>query len=157
MGPKFDARAWNQAAASQTPWGIQELARPMNAEDIMATINGTYAATEPGPVATRIEQYNPASYQQAVGLSGLPYTGPAPGTGGFTTGPGTGTPGAPRDLKTFPGTYAPFIENELITKYGSDWRGDLKKLYDDKNYYEYDRMLADVEKIIAETRFSPVD
>jgi hypothetical protein len=85
-GTQFDAKAWNQAAASETPWGIQELAKPMSAEDIMATINGTYKVSAPGPVATRMEAYNAASYPQASGIPTVARTTSGGATGGATGG-----------------------------------------------------------------------
>jgi len=58
----FDARAYNQVAAPNTPWGLGQVAAPMSPADMEAIINGTYRAPQGTPAATRAEAYAPNPY-----------------------------------------------------------------------------------------------
>jgi len=84
--------AYNQAMASETPWGLQDIGRPLSSQDIIDLLNKTYKLPTPAKSATRVEQYNPASYVTPVGL------GPVVPTVQNTTTTGTTTTGsvAPR-------------------------------------------------------------
>ena len=62
-GPTFNAQAYNQAEASNTAWGLQQLAQPLTTaqiDDIIAGRPISYPIA-PQPINTRVEQYNPAS------------------------------------------------------------------------------------------------
>ena len=54
-GPTFNQQQWNQAPAPNTPWGIQNIAKPMTPEQYTAAYQGrTLPAQPPLPVATRL-------------------------------------------------------------------------------------------------------
>lgn len=54
-GSKFNQQQWNQAPAPETPWGIQNIAKPMTPEEYAAAYQGrTLPAQAPLPVATRL-------------------------------------------------------------------------------------------------------
>ena len=57
----FDARAYNQVAAPDTPWGIQQVAAPLSPADYEAIIAGTYQAPPAAAPATRAEAYRAPS------------------------------------------------------------------------------------------------
>ena len=58
----FDARAYNQVAAPNTPWGLGQVAAPMSPADMEAIMAGTYSAPRGTPPATRAEAYAPNPY-----------------------------------------------------------------------------------------------
>jgi hypothetical protein len=61
-GPRFNAQAYNQAPGSATPWGLQQLARPLTQAQIADIIAGRpISATPTVAPATRAQAYNPAS------------------------------------------------------------------------------------------------
>jgi hypothetical protein len=61
-GPKFDARGYNQAYGSETPWGLQQMAQPLSGSQIADIIAGRDLAAGPVvPNANRRDAYNPAS------------------------------------------------------------------------------------------------
>jgi hypothetical protein len=62
VGPKFDAQAYNQAPGSATPWGLQQLAKPLTSAQIADLIAGRPMSQQPvAAPATRAQAYNPAS------------------------------------------------------------------------------------------------
>jgi len=62
VGPKFDARSYNEAYGSETPWGLQQIAEPLTGAQINDIIMGRDLVAGPVvPNATRREAYNPAS------------------------------------------------------------------------------------------------
>ena len=61
-GTAFNAQAYNQAPASATPYGLQQLGVPLTAEQIADILAGRASAPGPiAPMATRTQDYNPAS------------------------------------------------------------------------------------------------
>jgi hypothetical protein len=61
-GPRFNAQAYNQAPGSATPWGLQQLAKPLTQAQIADIIAGRpISATPTVAPATRAQAYNPAS------------------------------------------------------------------------------------------------
>jgi hypothetical protein len=61
-GPTFNAQAWNQAPAAETPWGLQAMdtgLTPTQVRDLITT--GKYTPQAATPVASRVEAANPAS------------------------------------------------------------------------------------------------
>jgi hypothetical protein len=55
----FDARAYNQAAGANTPWGLGQIAAPLSPEEVEQAIAGTYQQRTGTPQATRAEAYSP--------------------------------------------------------------------------------------------------
>ena len=56
-GPTFNAQLYNQSsAAPETPWGIQNTAKPLTPEEYKAAYMGQPIVRPPLPVATRFEQ-----------------------------------------------------------------------------------------------------
>jgi hypothetical protein len=65
VGPKFDPVAYNQAPGSATPYGLQQLARPLTSAQIADLIAGRPMSQQPvAAPATRTQAYNPASMIQ---------------------------------------------------------------------------------------------
>ena len=109
----FNARAYNQAAAPATPWGLGQVAAPLSPADMEAIINGTYTAPKGTAPATRAEAYAPNPY--AVPSYGqVKVGGPvAPTT---TTTP---TSGKTKDL------YTADQKTAISQALGSDWQKRL--------------------------------
>ena len=62
VGPEFNAKQYNQAAGSETPWGLQQLARGLTGAQIDDIIAGKNITTGPAvPNAQRMEAYDPRS------------------------------------------------------------------------------------------------
>jgi len=61
VGPTFNDVAWNQAAGPDTPWGLQQLAKPLTGAQIADLIAGKNVPTQAVQAASRREAYNPAS------------------------------------------------------------------------------------------------
>jgi len=62
VGPKFDPVAYNQAPGSATPYGLQQLAKPLTQAQIADLIAGRPMSQQPvAAPATRTQAYNPAS------------------------------------------------------------------------------------------------
>jgi hypothetical protein len=59
---QFDAKAYNQVAAPNTPYGAQSVTGSLSPEDYDAIIAGNYRAPQVTP-ATRAEAYQPSPYQ----------------------------------------------------------------------------------------------
>jgi hypothetical protein len=58
-GPTFNAQEYNQVAAPNTPFGLQQLARPLTSQEIQDIISGRgYRPSNVNP-ATRVNQYVP--------------------------------------------------------------------------------------------------
>jgi hypothetical protein len=55
----FNAQAYNQAAAPNTPWGLGQIAAPLSPEEVEQAIAGTYKQRAGTPAATRLEAYKP--------------------------------------------------------------------------------------------------
>jgi hypothetical protein len=53
----FDARAYNQVAAPNTPWGQGQIAAPLSPEEVEQAIAGTYKQRPGTAPATRVEAY----------------------------------------------------------------------------------------------------
>jgi hypothetical protein len=88
MGPTFDPVAYNQAVGSETPWGLQDIGKPLTSQEIIDMLNGIYKLPTPARSATRVEQYNPASYLEPVGLGPVvPRVQNTTTTGTTATGP----------------------------------------------------------------------
>ena len=60
-GPTFNAQAYNQAPGAATPYGLQQLARPLTQAQIADIIAGRPIRQETVAPATRTQAYNPAS------------------------------------------------------------------------------------------------
>jgi hypothetical protein len=60
-GPTFNAQAYNQAPGAETPYGLQQLARPLTQAQIADLIAGRPIRQATVAPATRFEAYNPAS------------------------------------------------------------------------------------------------
>jgi hypothetical protein len=92
-GPVFDPVAYNQAYASDTPWGLQQMARPLTAAQMADIVAGRpYVAGPIAAQATRREAYNPASMAGGQNVYQVPRLG-AGSQGTTTTTPvGTTTP-----------------------------------------------------------------
>jgi hypothetical protein len=61
-GPTFNAQAYNQAPGPDTPYGLQQLAKPLTQAQIADLIAGRPIRQQPAAApATRTEAYNPAS------------------------------------------------------------------------------------------------
>jgi len=60
-GPTFNAQAYNQAPGADTPYGLQQLAKPLTQAQIADLIAGRPIRQETVAPATRFEAYNPAS------------------------------------------------------------------------------------------------
>jgi len=68
--PNFDPNIAQQGFGPTTPFGIQNIAKPLTPQDMQAVMAGTYRAPTAAP-ATRIQQYNPA-------VASAPAAGPLP-------------------------------------------------------------------------------
>jgi len=62
-GPTFDSKLYNQAPAPETPWGIQNIAQPLTAQEYTRAYQGQPIVRPPLPVARRYE----APVQQVAG------------------------------------------------------------------------------------------
>jgi len=56
-GPKFNEVLYNQAAAPDTPWGLQQVATPLTSQQIEDIVMGRNVTTPVVPNATRREAY----------------------------------------------------------------------------------------------------
>ena len=112
VGPTFDAKAYNQAYASATPWGLQQVAKPLTGAQISDIAAGRpYTAGPVAPSATRREAYNPASMvtPSAKNTYQLPQVGGA-------ISPSTTTPPA---STVSPATQAQ--QAQIVKQLGADW------------------------------------
>lgn len=92
VGPDFDAKQYNQAAGSEIPWGLQQLARGLTGAQINDIIAGKNITTGPAvPNAQRMEAYDPRS--MVVPSATNSYQLPTINSPGNTGTPNTGTPG----------------------------------------------------------------
>jgi hypothetical protein len=60
-GPDYNDVAWNQAYGSETPWGVQQLAKPLTGQQIADLIAGKNVPEEAITRATRRYAYDAAS------------------------------------------------------------------------------------------------
>jgi hypothetical protein len=58
-GPTFNAQEYNRVAAPNTPFGLQQLAKPLTGQEITDVISGRPYVSGPVAPATRMEQYVP--------------------------------------------------------------------------------------------------
>jgi hypothetical protein len=108
----FDARAYNQAAAPNTPWGLGQVAAPMSPADMAAIINGTYRAPTGTPAATRAEAYAPS-----------PYVAPEYGQIKLTNY--VNKPVAPGTTTRTSSLYTADQKSAIATALGKDWQSRL--------------------------------
>lgn len=60
-GPQFDSKLYNSAPAPQTPWGIQNIAKPLTPQEVTQAYQGQPIVRPPLPVAQRYEAAMPVT------------------------------------------------------------------------------------------------
>ena len=110
---QFDARAYNQAAAPSTPWGLGQVAAPLSPAEVQAAIEGRYVPRAGTPAATRAEAYSAPTTQ--------PYQYGQVQVGG---------PVAPAATTTTPtgktkDSYTADQRSQISATLGSNWQRDL--------------------------------
>jgi hypothetical protein len=114
VGPVFNDQQWNAAYGENTPWGLQQLAKPLTGQQISDLIAGKNVPSFSVQAATRREAYNPASMTtpDAKNTYQLPTIAAA-----GAIAPGSSTPTTP---STNPATVAQ--QAEIVKQLGSDWK-----------------------------------
>ena len=109
----FNAQAYNQVAAPETPWGLGQVQSPLSPEDMKNIIAGTYQQPQGTPAASRAEAYR-APTQTAPIYGQVQVGGPtAPTTTPTTTG------GATKEL------YTADQKSQISQQLGANWQKDL--------------------------------
>jgi hypothetical protein len=70
MGPTFNPTLAQQGRGSAQPFGLQNMAPTLTAQDMAAIVNGTYRAPQGTAPATRIQGYNPSVMAPPAGYQG---------------------------------------------------------------------------------------
>jgi hypothetical protein len=109
----FNAQAYNQVAAPGTPWGLQQVAKPLSPDDYLAMLRGTYQAPAAPAPATRAEAYHAP-------------TQIAPSYGQVQVG-GAVAPVKPTANITSSSIYTPAQIEKLNTALGSDWQAQINR------------------------------
>lgn len=127
-GPAFDAASYNAVAAPDTPFGIQGVARPLNAADYENIILGKPFTPEQFTPATRRQAYNPALLQTPVGQSGSaqPVTGPVAPSTTYTMNPA--------EIQQISSVLGPAMAQALAAAMAA---GDMATVNNIKSQYDY--------------------
>jgi hypothetical protein len=139
VGPTFDAQAYNQAYASDTPWGLQQIATPLTGAQIADILAGRdYVAGPVAAPATRRQAYNPASMvtPNAQNTYQLPTVGGPVAPGDFT--PPTST--------VSPATQAQ--QAEIVKQLGADWMTRQQRAAAAGDWATYNQIQQVVNSII---------
>jgi hypothetical protein len=114
---QFNAQAYNQVAAPNTPWGLGQVQAPLSPDDMKNIIAGTYRAPQGTAPATRAEAYKPSEF--AATQYGQVRVGGPVNPAGTTTTPSGST--ATKDL------YTADQKTAISAQLGSDWQARLDK------------------------------
>jgi hypothetical protein len=120
FGPTFNAEAYNQVAAPNTPFGLQQVAGPLSPEDYAAITAGTYQPPMAAAPATRAQAYR-APTQTAPSYGQVQIAAPIAPTA-MTTGNRSSSMYSPEQI-----TY-------LNTALGSDWQARQDRAALDGDY-----------------------
>jgi hypothetical protein len=133
----FNAQAYNQVAAPETPWGLGQIAAPLSPEEVQQAIAGTYKQRVGTPAATRAEAYQPQTLtapeygQVKVGMN-VPTAPIAP--------PGTTTP--TKDL------YTADQKTQITQALGANWQKDLDNAALNGDYATVVRIQNQIDAIL---------
>ena len=132
-GPTFNEVLYNQAAAPNTPFGLQQLAKPLTSQQIQDMIAGREITTPTVAPATRKEQYvkGPVAPTYGQVMLNPSYKGTAATTGATTSG---GTTDAQFKL--------------ISEKLGPNWATDLQTAATNGDWAEYNRIQQEVNSIL---------
>lgn len=108
-GPGFNSTAYNQAAGTNTPWGLQQIAGSISPQDMQDIIAGTYQTPAGTGPASRMTPY----LESAAGPSyGQVQVGPA-------------TPATVTTAKRTSSLYTDSQKAAISAALGSDWQSRL--------------------------------
>jgi hypothetical protein len=146
VGPAFDAQAYNQAYASDTPWGLQQIATPLTGAQIADILAGREPVA--GPIAapaTRREAYNPASMvaPNAQNTYQLPKVG------------GAIAPGTPTTPTTTMSPATQAQQTEIVRQLGADWMARQQQAAAVGDWATYNQIQQVVNSIINPTYEQP--
>jgi hypothetical protein len=131
----FNARAYNQVAAPDTPYGLGQIAAPLSPEEVQQAIAGTYKQRPGTPAATRVEAYKPntmaaPSYGQVK--VGIPQAAIAP----------TNAPGQTKEL------YSAIQKTQITQALGPNWQRDLDNAALNGDYATIVRIQNQIDAIL---------
>ena len=134
-GPTFNQQQYNQVAAPETPYGLQQGFKPLTSEQISAIVQGREPVMAPiAPAATRIEQYRPDNRIP-------PESGQIRLTPNYKPSNVSG-PVMPNDIATPTGSY-----DDVNNKLGEDWSYRMQQaaaVGDWKTYYAIQQQVNDI-------------
>jgi hypothetical protein len=131
-GPTFNEVLYNQAAAPATPWGLQQLAKPLSSQQIQDMVAGKQITTPTVAPATRKEAYAKGPVAPTFGQVML-----NPSYKGTAVAPGATTSGT---------TDAQF--KLVAEKLGPNWASDLQRAATNGDWAEYNRIQQEVNSIL---------
>jgi len=131
-GPTFNEVLYNQAAAPNTPFGLQQMAKPLSSQQIQDMIAGKEITIPKVAPATRKEQYvkGPVAPTYGQVMLNPGYKGTAATTGATSSGT----------------TDAQF--KQIADKLGPNWATDLQTAATNGNWDEYNRIQQLVNSIL---------
>jgi hypothetical protein len=132
-GPKFNDTLYNQAAAPETPWGLQQIAKPLTGQQIQDMIAGKQITTPTVANATRKEAYAQGPVVPTYGQVQL-----NPAYKGTAVAPGATTSGGTTDAQF----------KQIADKLGPNWASDMQKAATNGDWAEYNRIQQEVNTIL---------
>jgi hypothetical protein len=133
----FNAQAYNQAAAPNTPWGLGQIAAPLSPDEIQQAIAGTYKQRAGTPAATRAEAYR-APTMAAPSYGQVQVGGPTAAIAP-TTKPGTGQT---KEL------YTSDQKSTITATLGPNWQKDLDNAALNGDYATIVRIQNQIDAIL---------
>jgi hypothetical protein len=139
VGPVFNDQQWNAAYGEDTPWGLQQLAKPLTGAQIADLIAGKNVPSFNVQAASRRQAYDPSSMvtPNANNTYQLP-TIPSSGA----VAPGGSTPTATMS----PATIAQ--QTEIVRQLGSDWMDRQQRAAAMGDWQTYNQIQQVVNSII---------
>ena len=131
----FNAQAYNQVAAPNTPYGLGQVAAPLSPAEVQAAINGTYVSRPGTPAATRAEAYTPQTLA-APSYGQVKVGGPVAPT--ITQPKSTAT----KDL------YTANQKVSISSALGSDWQSKMDKAALNGDYATIVDMQRQIDSIL---------
>ena len=132
-GPTFNEVLYNQAAAPNTPFGLQQLAKPLSSQQIQDMIMGREITTPTVAPATRKEQYVKGPVAPTYGQVKL-----NPAYKNTSTTTNATTSGGVTDQQY----------TKIVEKLGKNWATDLQVAAQNGNWEEYNRIQQEVNSIL---------
>ena len=140
VGPVFNDQQWNAAYGEDTPWGLQQLAKPLTGAQIADLIAGKNVPSFNVQSAQRRQAYDPASMA----------TPNANNTYQLPTIPASGSV-APGSSTTPVSTMSPTTvaqQAEIVKQLGADWMSRQQKAAAIGDWGTYNQIQATVNSII---------